>query len=56
VAKALPTAFHLAGGKGFFADEFFVTCSLPTSMCKAVVKAFATYFRVKKGIPVVFEI
>jgi len=51
----LPTAFLLAGGKGFFADEFFATCSLPTVMCKAVGKAFATCFRAfaKKGIPVV---
>jgi len=46
VAKALPTAFILAGGKGFFADKFFVTCSLPTATCKAVGKAFATCFRV----------
>ena len=62
VAKALPTAFLLAGGKGFFADEFFATCSLPTATCKAVGKAFATCFRAfadcfwqsaKKGIPVV---
>ena len=45
VAKALPTTFLLAGGKGFFADEFFATCSLPTATCKAVGKAFATCFR-----------
>ena len=45
VVKALPTAFLLAGGKGFFADEFFATCSLPTATCKAVGKAFATCFR-----------
>jgi len=53
VAKALPTAFLLAGGKGFFADEIFATCSLPTATCKAVGnatckavgKAFATCFR-----------
>ena len=45
VAKALPTAFLLAGGKGFFTDEFFATCSLLTATCKAVGKAFATYFR-----------
>ena len=51
MAKALPTAFLLAGGKGFFADEFFATCSLPTATCKAVGKAFATCS--KNGIPVV---
>ena len=45
VAKALPTDFLLAGGKGFFADEFFATCSLPTATCKAVGKAFTTCFR-----------
>ena len=44
VAKALPTAFHLASGKGFFADKFFATCSLPTATCKAVGKAFTTCF------------
>ena len=45
VAKALPTAFLLAGGKGFFADGFFATCSLSTATCKTVGKAFATCFR-----------
>jgi len=45
VAKALPTAFLLAGGKGFFADRIFAGCSLPTATCKTVGKAFATYFR-----------
>ena len=45
VAKALPTAFLLAGGKGFFTDKFFATCSLPIATCKAVGKTFATYFR-----------
>jgi hypothetical protein len=64
VAKALPTVFLLAGGKGFFADEFFATCSLPTATRKAVGKAFATCFRAfadcfwqsaKKEIPVVIQ-
>ena len=45
VAKALPTAFLLASGKGFFADEFFAGCSLPTATCNAVGKVFATCFR-----------
>ena len=58
----MPIAFLLAGGKSFFADDFFVTCYLPTAMCKAVGKAFAICFRTfadcfwqsaKKGIPVV---
>jgi len=34
----------LAGGKGFFADEVFATCSLPTVTWKAVGKAIATCF------------
>ena len=41
----LPTVFVLAGGKGFFADKFFATCSLPTATCKAVGKVFTTCFR-----------
>jgi hypothetical protein len=52
----------LAGGKVFFADEFFATSSLPTATCNAVGKAFATCFSAfadcfwqsaKGGIPVV---
>jgi hypothetical protein len=63
VAKPLPTAFHVAGGKVFFADEFFATSSLPTAMWNAVGKVFATCFSAfadsfwqsaKRGIPVVF--
>jgi hypothetical protein len=41
VAKPLPTAFHVAGGKVFFADDFFATSSLPTATWNAVDKAFA---------------
>ena len=60
---SLPTAFLLAGGKGFFADRIFAGCSLPTATCKTVGKAFATCFRAfadcfrqsaKNGIPVVY--
>jgi hypothetical protein len=52
----------MAGGKVFFADEFFATSSLPTATCNAVGKAFATCFSAfadcfwqsaKGGIPVV---
>jgi len=60
--KPLPTAFHVVGGKGFFADEFFATSSLPTASWKAVGNAFADYFRAfvgylwqsaKRSIPIV---
>jgi hypothetical protein len=53
----------MAGGKVFFADEFFATSSLPTATCNAVGKAFATCFSAfancfwqsaKEGIPVVY--
>jgi hypothetical protein len=60
VAKPLLTAFHVADGKVFFADEFFATSSLPTATWNAVGKAFATCFSAfadcfsaKRGIPVV---
>jgi hypothetical protein len=54
----------VAGGKVFFADEFFATSSLPTATCNAVGKAFATCFSAfadyfwqsaKGGIPVVIH-
>ena len=44
VAKSLPTASHVAGGKVFFADIFFVTSSLLTVSQNAVGKAFADCF------------
>jgi len=61
VTKGLPTAFHLAGDKDFFADKVFAMCSLRTATWKVVGKAFTTCFRAfadcfwqsaKRGIPV----